>query len=732
MDTSTIASGPVFGSKPGRHILTLVEAPAHRRAARLRARGRRRHRDRARRRDRGRRPGDLTFFANPKYAAELRATRASAVILGRARRAAPCAMLRTREPYVAFAPRRRALRRPLASRRRACTRARMSPTARTIAPDASIGAARRDRRARADRRPYHRSSQRHDRPRRRDRRRLRHPRRRLDSRARPHSATASSSRTARSSAATASASRAATDGTHEKIPQIGGRGDRRRRRDRRRTARSIGRRSARRASAPAPRSTTSSRSRTASSIGQRVLLAAQVGIAGSSVIEDDVTLAGQVGVSGHITIGKGTIATAQTGIPNSVEPGSFISGYPAIPNRDWLKSSAVFRKLPAAAKALADLERRLEQARGERGMRPPCHNRDSMTSHHPAAGRAGCRGAGALRHRSRRDGRGASAEARLHDDDAAERAAGRLPRRPLDADRARRDLVPRRIEERARGPDRLRASLRAHDVQGLEERRAGRAPVVDLERRRPEQRLHERRRDGLLADVPGAVPAARAVARGGSHGLAAHRRGGLQDRARGREGRAADARREPAVRPAERDHLRPGVHRASVQAPDDRQHEGSRGGVGGRRPGLFQDLLRAEQRDARARRRLRHEGSDGARRAVPRPRPEGDRAGAARHSEGAAADEGAPRAARGEPGRCRRSSSRTTSRSTATRTRIRCTSRRRCCPTARARGSTRSWSTRSRSRSRRSAAATSSRIRTCSSPWRSCSPATRRRRRRRR
>ena len=74
-----------------------------------------------------------------------------------------------------------------------------------------------------------------------------------------------------------------------------------------------------------------------------------------------MTLAGQVGVSGHITIGKGTIATAQTGIPNSVEPGSFISGYPAINNRDWLKSSAVFRKLPELRKAIADLDARLAE-----------------------------------------------------------------------------------------------------------------------------------------------------------------------------------------------------------------------------------------------------------------------------------------------------------------------------------------------------------------------------------
>ncbi len=96
-------------------------------------------------------------------------------------------------------------------------------------------------------------------------------------------------------------------------------------------------------------------------VGRNALLAAQVGIAGGSVIEDQVTLAGQVGVAGHLTIGKGTIATAQTGIPSSVDPGSFISGYPAISNRDWLKSSAVFRKLPELRRLLSDLERRIAE-----------------------------------------------------------------------------------------------------------------------------------------------------------------------------------------------------------------------------------------------------------------------------------------------------------------------------------------------------------------------------------
>ena len=104
-------------------------------------------------------------------------------------------------------------------------------------------------------------------------------------------------------------------------------------------------------------------------IGRNVLLAAQVGIAGSSVIEDQVTLAGQVGVAGHITIGKGVVATAQSGIPNSVDPGTLISGYPAIPNRDWLKASAVFRRLPELRKLVAELEHRITEL--ERGPGDP-------------------------------------------------------------------------------------------------------------------------------------------------------------------------------------------------------------------------------------------------------------------------------------------------------------------------------------------------------------------------
>jgi UDP-3-O-[3-hydroxymyristoyl] glucosamine N-acyltransferase len=100
-------------------------------------------------------------------------------------------------------------------------------------------------------------------------------------------------------------------------------------------------------------------------VGRNVLLAAQTGIAGSTTIEDDVVLGGQVGVAGHITLGRGTMATGQTGITNSTEPGELLSGCPGIPNREWLKASAVFRTLPELKRLVSDLERRVADLEAE-------------------------------------------------------------------------------------------------------------------------------------------------------------------------------------------------------------------------------------------------------------------------------------------------------------------------------------------------------------------------------
>ena len=83
-----------------------------------------------------------------------------------------------------------------------------------------------------------------------------------------------------------------------------------------------------------------------STVGQNTLLCAQVGLAGSTTIGKSVILAGQVGVAGHCTVGDGAIATAQSGIPGDVEAGKVVSGYPAIDNRQWLRSVALVNRLP--------------------------------------------------------------------------------------------------------------------------------------------------------------------------------------------------------------------------------------------------------------------------------------------------------------------------------------------------------------------------------------------------
>ncbi len=103
----------------------------------------------------------------------------------------------------------------------------------------------------------------------------------------------------------------------------------------------------------------------ASSVGEDTLLCAQVGLAGSSKIGKNVILSGQVGVAGHLTIGNNVIATAQTGIPTSVPENQIISGYPAIPNREWLKASVVFAKLPELQKEIRELKKQLKYLQKE-------------------------------------------------------------------------------------------------------------------------------------------------------------------------------------------------------------------------------------------------------------------------------------------------------------------------------------------------------------------------------
>jgi UDP-3-O-[3-hydroxymyristoyl] glucosamine N-acyltransferase len=95
-------------------------------------------------------------------------------------------------------------------------------------------------------------------------------------------------------------------------------------------------------------------------VGRNALMAAQVGISGSTTIGDDVIFGGQVGVGGHLTIGKGAVAVGQSGVTNSLDPGARVAGYPAIDNQTWRRASVLFKHLPELKKRLDALEKEID------------------------------------------------------------------------------------------------------------------------------------------------------------------------------------------------------------------------------------------------------------------------------------------------------------------------------------------------------------------------------------
>ncbi|MGI0492591.1 UDP-3-O-(3-hydroxymyristoyl)glucosamine N-acyltransferase [Alkalinema pantanalense CENA528] len=94
-------------------------------------------------------------------------------------------------------------------------------------------------------------------------------------------------------------------------------------------------------------------------VGQGCVMAAQVGIAGGTTLGDRVTLAGQVGVGNNITIGEGAIASSKAGVHNSIPPGQIVSGYPAVDHKIYLKSSAIYSRLPEMYQVFKQVKKRL-------------------------------------------------------------------------------------------------------------------------------------------------------------------------------------------------------------------------------------------------------------------------------------------------------------------------------------------------------------------------------------
>jgi UDP-3-O-[3-hydroxymyristoyl] glucosamine N-acyltransferase len=80
-------------------------------------------------------------------------------------------------------------------------------------------------------------------------------------------------------------------------------------------------------------------------IGRHCVIVAQVGIAGSSTLEDFVAIGGQVAVRGHVRIGQGAQIAATSAVNGDVPAGVRWGGIPARPVRDWFREIHALKKL---------------------------------------------------------------------------------------------------------------------------------------------------------------------------------------------------------------------------------------------------------------------------------------------------------------------------------------------------------------------------------------------------
>lgn len=95
-------------------------------------------------------------------------------------------------------------------------------------------------------------------------------------------------------------------------------------------------------------------------VGKNCAFAAQVGLAGGVKIGNNVILAGQVGIANQAVLGDGVIASAKAGIHNDVPSGAIMTGVPAIPHKIFLKSAAIYQRLPEIYQAVKKLQRHLK------------------------------------------------------------------------------------------------------------------------------------------------------------------------------------------------------------------------------------------------------------------------------------------------------------------------------------------------------------------------------------
>ena len=81
------------------------------------------------------------------------------------------------------------------------------------------------------------------------------------------------------------------------------------------------------------------------SLGRCCVIVAQVGIAGSTVLEDFVQIGGQAAVAGHLRVGKAARIGAQAGVISDVSSGAALVGSPAQPRQEFFRQVAALKQM---------------------------------------------------------------------------------------------------------------------------------------------------------------------------------------------------------------------------------------------------------------------------------------------------------------------------------------------------------------------------------------------------
>ena len=100
-------------------------------------------------------------------------------------------------------------------------------------------------------------------------------------------------------------------------------------------------------------------------VGENTVMAAQVGIAGSVKVGKHCMFGGQVGLAGHIQIADDVTLGAQAGVISSVKEATTLLGAPAIQARNFMRSSAIFNRLPELYRTIGQLQREVETLKKE-------------------------------------------------------------------------------------------------------------------------------------------------------------------------------------------------------------------------------------------------------------------------------------------------------------------------------------------------------------------------------